>query len=108
MMPHKGGEFQPAIWVCIWRGGNMPDFNQASQTNGKIPARGREGKCRDLRSKSKMIYWNSSRDVGQDGLAIFVDREKKIAARSQANPGDIFAMGEWKCLRLVSGHDLAD
>lgn len=50
-----------------------------------------------------MVEYNTTRDVGQHGVAIFVDREQEIALRGQANPRDVLSVRKREGVRLVAG-----
>lgn len=85
MMSHERCKLELAIGIGIWGGWDMPYFDLTAEANGKVSARGREGERRDLRTEREMVYWDSARHIGQDGLAIFIDGEKEIAAGCEAD-----------------------
>jgi hypothetical protein len=41
-------------------------------------------------------------EVGENGLSVFVDGEKKITFGVQGNTGDVAAMGEGESMRFVA------
>lgn len=45
---------------------------------------------------------NATWNVGEDGMAILVDGEKKIASWSETEAGDVLAVGKWKGMRLIA------
>lgn len=51
----------------------MPDFDLAAQTNNEMASGRREGEGGDRRAERKSVNGDSAEDVGQNGLAIFVN-----------------------------------
>lgn len=49
-----------------------------------------------------MVDGDSARDIGQNGLAIFVDGQEEISAGCKSDSRNVFAMREWKSMGLVS------
>lgn len=49
-----------------------------------------------------MVYRYSSRDIGKDRVAVFVNGEEEIASRRKADSRYVFAMGEWERIGFVS------
>ena len=49
-----------------------------------------------------MVYRYSSRDIGKDRVAVFVNGEEEISSRRQADSRYVFAMGEWERIGFVS------
>jgi len=79
----------------------MPDLNLATESNGKVLARGGECERRDLRSEREVVDGYPAGDVGEDRMAIFVDGEEDVAAGCQTEPRDVLAMRKGQRVRFV-------
>lgn len=91
---HEGCKFELASRVGIWCRGDVPYFELAAKTDSKVATRGREGEGSDLRFEGEVVDSDSSVDVGQDSLAIFVDCKKQIPLGGQTYPRDILSVGK--------------
>lgn len=102
MMLDKRREFKLALGVRIWCRWYVPYFEFAPETNSKVAARRREGKRGNRGLEGEVVYGDSSVDVGQDGLAIFVDCEEQVALGCKAYPRDILPVGKGKGIGFVA------
>lgn len=81
----------------------MPDLDLSPETHGKVAPRRREGKRGNARLEGEVVEHHAALEVGQYGLAIFVDGEEEVALRGQADAGNVLAVGEGEGMRLVPG-----
>lgn len=49
-----------------------------------------------------MIDGHAAGNVGQDRMAVFVNGEKEVSARGEADSNNVLAMGEWQGVGFVA------
>jgi hypothetical protein len=72
----------------------VPYFNLPPYADCEVPAGWGEGDGRDLFAEGEVVEDDASRDIGEDGAAVFVDGEEEVAARVQCEARDVLSVGE--------------
>ena len=102
VMTDKGRKLELALGVSIWRRRHMPNLDLSAQGRHKVSSRRGEGEGCYRPPEGEVVEYNTPWYAGQDRLAIFVNREQKVALGRQAYPGDIFSVGKGEGVRLVA------
>lgn len=80
----------------------MPDFYDATYAYGEVASTGRELDGCDRVSEGEVVQRDPSREVCEDGAAIFVYGEDEIALWVEGKAADVLAMRERKSVRFVA------
>lgn len=107
VVAYERRKLEVALGIRVGCRRNVPDLDFPPQSDHKVPPRWREGESRHFRLEGEVVEHNAPRDVGQHGLAIFVDREQEIALRGQADPRDVLSVCKGEGVGLVTGSQSA-
>jgi len=98
VVEHERGELEAVLGAGRIGGrGDVPDFDFSAQTDGKMVARRGEGESGQGSAEGEVVHGYAPVHIGQDGMAILVDGEEEVPARSKTDAGDVFAMREREC-----------
>lgn len=64
--------------------------------------RGRKRKRGYGTFEREMVNRDSAREVGQNRLAVLIDREQKVPLGRKGDSGDIRTVREWESVRLIA------
>jgi hypothetical protein len=80
----------------------MPDLQSATRPNGKTFTRRREFKRRDGSFECEMIQHHSTMKVCQYCSSIIIYCQKKVAAWSEIEARNIFAVRKWEGVGFIT------
>ena len=99
---YKGRKLQLTIGVRIGGGRNVPYFEFATETNREVTTRRGEGERCGRSFEGEVVDGDTSGDIGQYGLAIFIDCEEQVALRREPYSRDVLSVGKRECVGLVA------
>lgn len=98
----KGRELQLAVRMRVGGGRHMPYFEFATEADGEVSTGRRKRECSGGSFEREVVYGDTTGDVCQYGLAIFVDREEQVALGCEPYSRDVLSVGKRECVRLVA------
>lgn len=102
MVLDKRRKLQFAVRMRIGGGRHVPYFEFATETDGEVTARRGERECCGGRFEREVVDGDAPCDIGQYGLAIFVDCKKQVALRREPYSRNVLSVGKGKRVRLVA------
>jgi hypothetical protein len=98
----KRRKLKLAIGMCVGCRGHLPDFEFTTEANCEVATGGREGERGDRRLERKMVDSNAPGNIGQYGLAIFVNGEEEVSLGGEPYPRNVLSVCEGKGVGLVA------
>jgi hypothetical protein len=102
VMLDKWRKLQLAVRVRIGGRRHVPYFEFATEADGEVTTGWRERECCGGSFEGEVVNGDTTGNVGQYGLAIFVDCEEQVALGREPYSRDVLSVGKGKCVGLVA------
>lgn len=102
VMPHEWSKFELPFWIGIRSSWRAPDLNSSADPRSEMTASWGEGQGRDISPKREMMECHSAWKVSQNGMTIFVHRQKEISSRSESKARYVSTMSIGQGVGLVA------